>query len=116
MSVHEIAGSFGLVLAIGFLIGLQREQTMQANRSAHGLFVGGIRTFPLVALAGGVAALLARSFGSWIVGVALAALCLMVAIAYYDDVRNGRDRGMTSEVAFVVTFLLGALGLSPEVL
>jgi uncharacterized membrane protein (DUF4010 family) len=89
---------------------------MQTTRSAHGLFVGGIRTFPLVALAGGVAALLARSFGSWIVGVALGALCLMVAIAYYDDVRNNRDRGMTSEVAFVVTFLLGALGLSPEVL
>jgi uncharacterized membrane protein (DUF4010 family) len=116
MSVHEIAGSFGLVLAIGFLIGLQREQTMQTDRAARGLFVGGIRTFPLVALAGGIAALLARSFGSWIVGVALGAPCLMVAIAYYDDVRNGRDRGMTSEVAFVVTFLLGALGLSPEVL
>lgn len=116
MSAYQVAASFGLVLAIGFLIGLQREQTMQTDRAARGLFVGGIRTFPLVALAGGISALLARSFGTWIVGIALAALCVMVAIAYYDDVRNGRDRGMTSEAAFVVTFLLGALGLSPEVL
>jgi uncharacterized membrane protein (DUF4010 family) len=115
MTLYEVAGSFGLVLAVGFLIGLQREQTMQVERGARGLFVGGIRTFPLIGLAGGISALLARVYGAWIVIVALAALGVLVAIAYFDDVRNNRDRGMTSESAFVVTFLLGALALSPEV-
>ena len=116
MGAHETAASFGLVLAVGFLIGLQREQTMAADRASRGLFVGGIRTFPLVALAGGLSAVLAREFGAWAVGVALAALGVLIGIAYFDDVRHGRDRGVTSEVAFVITFLLGAVGLTPEVL
>ncbi|HKS16428.1 MAG TPA: MgtC/SapB family protein [Planctomycetota bacterium] len=116
MTAYEVAGSFGLVLAVGFLIGLQREQTMAVERAARGLFVGGIRTFPLVALAGAISAVLSRSFGAWIVAVTLAAMGALVAIAYHDDLRHGRDRGLTSEAAFVVTFLLGVFGLSPEVL
>lgn len=116
MTAYETAASFALVLAVGFLIGLQREQMMAADRAGRGLFVGGIRTFPLVALAGGLSAVLARAFGAWTVGVALAALGLLVAIAYADDVRHGRDRGVTSEAAFIVTFLLGAVGLTPDVL
>lgn len=116
MTLYEAAGSFGLVLAVGFLIGLQREQTMAVEKGGRGLFVGGIRTFPLVALAGAVSTLLARAYGAWIVAVSLAALGALVAIAYFDDVRKGRDRGLTSEAAFVVTFLLGALAMSPDVL
>ena len=116
MSTYDLAASLGLALAVGFLVGLQREQTMAVERGARGLFVGGIRTFPLISLAGGVSALLAGAYGAWIVGVSFAALGALVAIAYADDIKHGRDRGMTSEAAFVVTFLLGALALSPTVL
>lgn len=112
----EPYGSFALVLAVGFLIGLQREQSMASEGAPRGLFVGGIRTFPLVALAGGLAAVLARAFGAWVLVASLLAICVPMAVAYADDVRHGRDRGVTSEVAFVVTFLLGAFGLSTGIL
>jgi len=69
-----------------------------------------------VALAGGVATLLARGLGPWIALVTFLLLAVPVAIAYADDIRQGRDRGLTSETAFVVTFLLGALGLSEGIL
>jgi uncharacterized membrane protein (DUF4010 family) len=115
VSTYDLAGSLGLALAVGFLVGLQREQTMAVEKGARGLFVGGIRTFPLIALAGGVSALLAGAYGAWIVGISFAALGALVAIAYADDIKHGRDRGMTSEAAFVVTFLLGSLALSPTV-
>jgi uncharacterized membrane protein (DUF4010 family) len=46
----------------------------------------------------------------------LLVLSVPMVLAYADDVRHGRDRGMTSEVAFVVTYLLGVLGFSPQVL
>jgi len=116
MTLYETAGSLGLVLAVGFLIGLQRQQTMAVEPHSRGLFVGGIRTFPLIALAGAISAMLARAYGVWIVAISLAALGVLVAIAYFDDVKHNRDRGMTSETAFVITFLLGVLALSPDVL
>jgi len=112
----EPFASFALVLAVGFLIGLQREQSMSGEGRERRSFVGGIRTFPLVALAGGVATFLARALGPWVVVAAFLLLAVPVAIAYADDVRQGRDRGLTSETAFVITFLLGALGLSEGVL
>jgi uncharacterized membrane protein (DUF4010 family) len=112
MSAYDIAASFALVLGVGFLVGLQREQTTVTNRAARGLFIGGIRTFPLVALAGAISALL----GIWVAVAGLLVVSVPMVLAYADDVRHGRDRGMTSEVAFVVTYLLGVLGFSPQVL
>jgi uncharacterized membrane protein (DUF4010 family) len=108
--------SFALVLAVGFLIGLQREQSMAGEGRGRRSFMGGIRTFPLVALAGGMATFLARALGPWVVIAAFLVLAVPVAIAYADDVRQGRDRGLTSETAYVITFLLGALGLSEGIL
>jgi uncharacterized membrane protein (DUF4010 family) len=116
MDTWEPYASLALVLAVGFLIGLQREQSMAGEGPGRRTFVGGIRTFPLVALAGGVATLLARGLGPWITLVTFLLLAVPVAIAYADDIRQGRDRGLTSETAFVVTFLLGALGLSEGIL
>jgi len=112
----ELLASFGLVLAVGFLIGLQREQSMAGEDRGRRSFMGGIRTYPLVALAGGVSTFLARALGPWVVVAAFLVLAVPVAIAYADDVRQGRDRGLTSETAFVITFLLGALGLSQGIL
>src|SRR5262245_38827008 len=111
MSPNDAIASFGLVLAVGFLVGLQRDQRLAAEGGDREKSVGGIRPFPLVALVGGISAVLARAYGGWILVVSLVAFGLLIAIPYFDDVRHGRDRGLTSEAAFIVTFLLGALGL-----
>jgi len=111
----ELFAGLGVAIGVGFLIGLQREQ-QSAGGDASSRNLGGIRTYPLAALLGAACALLARPFGAWIVGAGLVVLLVPIAIAYADEVRRDRDRGITSEVAFVLTFLLGALALTPEVL
>jgi len=105
--------SLGLALAAGLLIGLEREQSAPSDRYAES-FLGGARTHPLVALTGGLAVLLARQLGVAVVVVAFAALAVFLAVNYVEDVRRGKDRGLTSETAFLVSFLLGGLALAPE--
>ena len=77
-------------------------------RGAHGP-VAGIRTFPLVALAGGLAALLGGAFESaLIVGLVLLVVGAMAVAAYRTTAARG-DFGLTTEIALVVTALAGAL-------
>jgi hypothetical protein len=59
-------------LAVAF--GLQREYAESS--------IGGIRTFPLIALFGTVCALLGKTFGGWVVAAGLLAL---VAIVVYSN-------------------------------
>lgn len=111
MEAYEPYLSLGLALAAGMLIGLEREQSAPADRSSES-FLGGARTHPLVAVVGGLSMLLARQLGMAVVVAAFAALVAFLLVNYADDVRRGADRGLTSEIAFLVSFLLGAVALS----
>jgi uncharacterized membrane protein (DUF4010 family) len=104
-------------LAAGLLVGVQREQAVLAGggREDH-LFLGGIRTYPLYALAGAIAMMLAVQVGLWLVGLVFAVLLTPVLISYYDDVRKDRDRGLTAELALVVTYLLGVLAVGSSII
>jgi uncharacterized membrane protein (DUF4010 family) len=111
---HEPFVSIALALGVGLLIGLQRQQS--ASHEGKTGLLGGSRTFPLFALAGALSMLAARQVGTWVVGLAFAGLSIPLIIAYADDVRKDRDRGLTTEAAFVLTFLLGALATSDGVI
>jgi uncharacterized membrane protein (DUF4010 family) len=113
VGAYEPFLSLGLALAAGLLIGLEREQSAPVDPRAES-FLGGARTHPLVALTGGLAALLARHLGAALVAVAFAGLIVFLVVNYADDVRRGKDRGLTSEAAFLVSFLLGAVALAHD--
>jgi uncharacterized membrane protein (DUF4010 family) len=100
--------SLGAALGVGLLIGFEREQAAGDERGG-GPSLGGVRTYPLVSLGGALATMLAHEVGAWFVAVAFAAVAALVAVSYAGDVKRGRDRGMTSEVAMLATFVLGAL-------
>ena len=96
----------GIALAIGFLIGLQREY-------AHGgpgrEIIAGERTFALFGLAGGLAAMIADQLNSPIAFVGMIFLLgAYSTVAYFIDARKGQV-GLTTEVAIVVTISAGAL-------
>ncbi|CAN5908868.1 MgtC/SapB family protein [soil metagenome] len=95
-------------LAVGLLVGLEREQT-KTDRGGGGL--GGIRTYPLVALAGGIATLLG-TVSIVIPMVALAGLLALIVVSYANDVKRTQaegGHGITTEVSLVVIYLLGSL-------
>jgi uncharacterized membrane protein (DUF4010 family) len=112
---YEPLLSLGLAVAAGLLVGLEREQSAPNDRFTES-FLGGARTYPLVALAGALAALLGRHFGAAIVVATFAAVVVFLVISYVDVVRRGSDRGITSEAAFLVTFLLGAIAVSQDLI
>ena len=108
----------GLAVALGggLLIGLERERRKgdgPARRAA------GIRSFALVALAGGLAQALGQPA---LVAVGAAAVVLLAGLAYgFDRWRAAArpadaDPGMTTELALVVTYFVGVLALQQPAL
>lgn len=97
-------------VAVGLLVGLEREQT-KSDREASSF--GGVRTYPIFALIGALATLLEPA-SMWLPLIALLGVCAIVAISYAADVRRN-DHGATTEVAAIATYLLGALATSKGV-
>jgi uncharacterized membrane protein (DUF4010 family) len=87
---------------IGLIIGLEREFNTQDD-PAH---VGGIRTFVLAAVLGNVADWLSKYTSSALLIAALAGFFLLICMAYYVQAQKGK-MGLTTEVALLLTFLLG---------
>ncbi len=107
MDAYEPYPSLLLALAAGLLVGFEREGSVEPIKRATS-FLGGARTYPLVALSGAVATLLVPALGAWPLVLSFLALFSLVAISYARDVRHG-DAGLTSETAFLLVFLLGCL-------
>ncbi len=96
---------FGTAIAIGFMIGLQREFAQRKKK----LVTAGERTFALLALAGALGAMIADTIGSPFVFVVVVLLLgIFTAVGYFVDAWRGHA-GLTTEVAMMVTILIGAL-------
>jgi uncharacterized membrane protein (DUF4010 family) len=104
------AEAIGLAVALGagLLIGLERER-----RKGHGAdrAAAGLRTFMVASLAGALAAS-ARQPG--LVAVATLGVAALAALSYWRS--SGRDPGLTTELALVVTCLIGALAVAQPAL
>lgn len=96
-------------LAIGLLIGLERG--WQERAAPEGSRIAGLRTFGLIGFLGGLWAVLAEKFGALLLGLAFAVLAALMILAHREDVRRNRDLGITTVVAALVTFALGALAV-----
>jgi uncharacterized membrane protein (DUF4010 family) len=114
MTENEPFISLGIALSAGLLIGLEREQSAPLEEK-EGNFLGGARTYPIVALMGACAMLLARQVGLSVVVFGFAATLAFLVVGYAHDVKTGGDRGLTSEAALLLCYLLGALALTDGV-
>lgn len=94
--------AFATSLAIGLLIGLERERRPEAK--------AGLRTFALVSLFGTLSGLLAEMTGSpWVLAVGLLVTGIMIIAAYLRDSGATPDPGTTTVAAILVAFCLGAV-------
>ncbi len=95
--------NLGVALAIGFLIGIERERSKGTGPQRA---VAGLRTFTLISLAG--------ALGLWIGGVYVfiatgGIVGVLIAVGYMRT--RDTDPGLTTEIAMVVTLLLGGLAV-----
>jgi uncharacterized membrane protein (DUF4010 family) len=105
--VQEFVLPTAVALGIGLLIGAERERSKGHGPDRE---IAGVRTFALVSLLGVFGALSESTF----LLVAFAFLIGALAIAGYVRTRP-EDHGITTEVALLATFALGALSKShPE--
>jgi uncharacterized membrane protein (DUF4010 family) len=100
--------SLGYAGAIGLLVGLERGWTGRDADDGHR--VAGIRTFGLLGIAGGAAALVTEP-----IAVALVLLCGIVLIVGYTRQARARDgQSATSAIAGLLVLGLGALAASGQ--
>jgi uncharacterized membrane protein (DUF4010 family) len=94
---------FAVALGVGLLIGAERER-----RKGEGPSRGpaGIRSFAISSLAGAVAFSVG---GQWLLSIVTVGVFALTALAYWQA--RSDDPGLTSEIALVLTVLLGGLSM-----
>jgi uncharacterized membrane protein (DUF4010 family) len=96
-----------LALAIGLVIGAEREWSQRARQTDR--VTAGIRTFGLLGLLGSLSVILSAIFHPMAWMVILIGVVLMVVVGYIAEIRASGDWGMTTEIAMLMTYVLGAL-------
>lgn len=99
--MNDPAFTLPVALGIGLLLGVERERRKGEGPERA---PAGVRTFALAGLAGGLSW---RTAGAATTAVALAVLGSAAIVGYLRSAEE--DPGITTEVALVVDFLLGAL-------
>jgi uncharacterized membrane protein (DUF4010 family) len=103
---YDIVITLGVSLAIGLLIGIERGWSDRDG--GEGERIAGIRTFSLIGLLGAVVALLAQETGPWFLGIAFAAVSVLITAAHILDVRADKDLGTTTAFTMMLCFVLAA--------
>ncbi|MCW5604699.1 MAG: MgtC/SapB family protein, partial [Burkholderiales bacterium] len=92
-----------VALGIGLLIGIERERR-KGEGPARG--IAGIRSFAVASLLGAVSMMLGETL---LLAVAAAGVAALAAIGYARTLKQ--DPGLTTEIALLLTLLLGALAM-----
>lgn len=97
----------GIALAIGLLIGLERG--WRTRERDEGMRVAGLRTYGLIGLLGGLSGILAQQVDAFLMGFAFLSLTCVLLVAYSKSLDKFGDFSITSIIASLITFTLGAL-------
>jgi uncharacterized membrane protein (DUF4010 family) len=101
MDLTLVFKQLGIALGLGLLVGLQRERV--ASRLA------GVRTFPMITILGTVCAMLAQTFGGWVMAAGFITLAGMIIIGNIVVLKDSNtDHGLTTEIAMLLMFAVGA--------
>jgi uncharacterized membrane protein (DUF4010 family) len=100
---------FAIAVLLGALVGIEREKHKRERPDTSQ--IGGLRTFILLALLGACAGWLSRELATfWILAAALLIIGAFVVVGYLVTRRETpQSAGLTTEVAAIVVFLLGAM-------
>jgi uncharacterized membrane protein (DUF4010 family) len=96
-----------IALALGAIVGMERG--WESRDSPTGLRVAGVRSFGFAGLLGGLSAVLAGKLGAIVLAVALLSFGALTIVSYGLTSKHTKDFGITTELALLMTFVLGAL-------
>jgi len=106
--IDPVVLNLATALGCGLLIGAERERR---KGEGTGREPAGIRTFAIAALGGALAAL---AGGPWLLLATVLAVGALAAVGYWRS--READPGLTTEVALVVTVMLGGLAVEERLL
>ncbi|AKF24089.1 hypothetical protein YH65_00700 [Sulfurovum lithotrophicum] len=103
---YVLVKSLLIAVLLGFAIGLQR--TMSHLYSNDVGFAAGSRTFALISLLGFMSGWMYQ-FAPSIIVVASASIAGIIILSYYMKSIHYKKMGMTSQIAAIITYLLGLM-------
>jgi uncharacterized membrane protein (DUF4010 family) len=104
-----LAVEFGIAILLGALVGIEREK--HKTEKTETVQTAGLRTFILLALLGACAGWLSQELATpWVFAAALSIAGAFVVAGYLVSTRKKpQSAGLTTEVAAIVVFMLGAI-------
>jgi len=99
-----------IAVVLGFIIGLQRTMSnlyMHESKNEN-YFIAGSRTFALIALLGFLSGWLTKP-APMIVSIIAFSLVGLIVLSYYLKAMLYKKMGMTTQVAAIITYLLGLM-------
>jgi len=112
LTSNQTTLNLAIALLLGAIIGLERG--WGAREQKAGERIAGIRTFALLGLLGGVAAVLTREITEWAFPVLLISVVAMALVAYSERLAHIRNFSITGTVGMVLTFCYGAIAVSVD--
>src|SRR5688572_25784269 len=106
--IDPVISSIAVALGVGLLIGVEREKR---KGTGPGRAAAGVRTFAITAL---LAVLAALSGSNLLLGASALGVVALSVAAYLRSHRD--DPGLTTEIALIATFVIGALAASRPML
>ena len=110
LATNQSTIRLAIALLLGAIVGLERGWDAREQKS--GDRIAGIRTFALVGLLGGVAALITRELSAWAFPVLLIAVVATGLVAYNSRLQYIRNFSITGIIGMVLTFCFGAIAVA----
>ena len=108
MNTEDFYTRFFVALAIGLVLGIERGWKQRTEHA--GEREAGIRTFALLALTGFASGAASERLGAIFPAIMGMGVLALVVVSYFSETaREKADRGMTTEVAAMLTYVLGVL-------
>lgn len=111
-SSHQPILGLAVALLLGAIIGLERG--WEARDQKAGERIAGIRTFALVGLLGGLAAVLSEEITAWAFPVLLLSVVAMAVAAFLQRLEHIQNFSITGMVGLVLTFCLGTIAVAVD--
>ena len=113
VSEQQMIIQLATALLLGALTGLERGWATREQKP--GERVAGIRTYALVGLLGGIAALLSLKVTPWVLPAGLLAICTAAVMAYRTRMLQMRDYSITGIIGILLTFCFGAMAVAVDI-